>query len=93
MIEGHDRRPQQKATPEGHTRRPHQKSTPEGHNRRANQKAITDGKAIDFTSPRTSSGQASRPYETVPIGSISMVIPEGHYPSTPHPIACLDTPL
>ena len=29
------------------------------------------GKAIDFTSPRTSSGQASRPYEMVPIGTIS----------------------
>ena len=29
------------------------------------------GKAIDFTSPRMSSGQASRPYETVSIGTIS----------------------
>ena len=29
------------------------------------------GKAIDFTSPRTSSGQASWPYETVPNGKIS----------------------
>ena len=27
------------------------------------------GKAIDFRSPRTSSGQASWPYETVPIGT------------------------
>ena len=29
-----------------------------------------DSKSIDFTSPRTSSGQASQPYETVPIGTI-----------------------
>ena len=29
------------------------------------------GKAIHFTSPRTSSGQASRPHETVPIRTIS----------------------
>ena len=29
-----------------------------------------EGKVIDFTLPRTSSGQASRPYETVPIGTI-----------------------
>ena len=28
------------------------------------------GKAIDFTSPRTSSGQVSWPYETVPIRTI-----------------------
>ena len=28
------------------------------------------GKATDFTLPRTGSGQASRPYETVPIGTI-----------------------
>ena len=29
------------------------------------------GKAIDFTSPRTSSDLARQPYETVPIGRIS----------------------
>ena len=39
-IEGHNRRPHQKAT-EGHTRRPQQKVTPEGDNRRPHQKAIT----------------------------------------------------
>ena len=38
------------------------------------------GKAIDFTSPRTSSGQASRPYETVPIGTISSPSEGGRKP-------------
>ena len=34
------------------------------------QRGQLKGKAIDFTSPRTSSGQASWPYETVPYGKI-----------------------
>ena len=38
------------------------------------------GKAIDFTSPRTSSGQASRPYEMVPIGTISSPSEGGRKP-------------
>ena len=33
--------------------------------------SVKKGKGIDFTSPRTSSGQTSQPYETVPIGTIS----------------------
>ena len=38
------------------------------------------GKAIDFTSPRTSSGQASWPYETVPNGTISSPSEGGRKP-------------
>ena len=38
------------------------------------------GKAIDFTSPRTSSGQASRPYEMVPVGTISRSSEGGRKP-------------
>ena len=38
------------------------------------------GKAIDFTSPRTSSGQASQPYETVLIGTISSPSEGGRKP-------------
>ena len=37
-------------------------------------------KAIDLTSPKTSSGQASRPYETVPIGTISSPSEGGRKP-------------
>ena len=35
-----------------------------------NDEYLGKGKSIDFTSPRTSSGRASRPYEMVPIGTI-----------------------
>ena len=38
------------------------------------------GKAIDFTSPRTSSGQASWPYETVSIRTISSPAQGGRKP-------------
>ena len=38
------------------------------------------GKAIDFTSPRSSSGQASQPYEMVPIGTISSPSEGGRKP-------------
>ena len=38
------------------------------------------GKAIDFTSLRTSSGQASWPYEMVPIGTISSPSEGGRKP-------------
>ena len=38
------------------------------------------GKGIDFTSSRTSSSQASRPYETVPIGTISSPSEGGRKP-------------
>ena len=38
------------------------------------------GKAIDFTSPRTSSGQASQPYGTVPNGTISSPSDGGRKP-------------
>ena len=37
-------------------------------------------KPLIFTSPRTSSGQASRPYETVPIGTISSPSEGGRKP-------------
>ena len=39
-----------------------------------------EGKAIDFTSPRTSSGQASWPYEMVPIRTISSPSEGGRKP-------------
>ena len=38
------------------------------------------GKATDFTSPRTSSGQASWPYEMVPNGTISSPSEGGRKP-------------
>ena len=38
------------------------------------------GKAIDFTSPRTSSDQACQPYETVPSGTISSLSEGGRKP-------------